>query len=71
MIKLPIGDFEFDIGVFRNGDWGFLIEDLGKIDMGKPQSLIQNQHFSSSFFHQISSFSSLIENYKWKSPIDY
>ena len=35
MIKLQIGDFEFGIGVFRIGDWGFRIEDLGKTNMGK------------------------------------
>ena len=35
MIKLPIGDFEFGIGVFRIGDWGFSIEDWAKLNMGK------------------------------------
>ena len=35
MIKLPIGDFAFVIGVFRIGDWGFRIGDWVKIDMGK------------------------------------
>ena len=35
VIKLPIGDFEFFIGVFRIGDWGIRIEDWEKINMGK------------------------------------
>ena len=35
MIKLLIGDFEFGIGVFRIGEWGFKIEVWGKIYMGK------------------------------------
>ena len=34
-IKLQIGYFEFGIGVFKIGDWGFRIEDLGEINMGK------------------------------------
>ena len=39
VIKLPLGDFEFGIGVFRIGDGGFRIEDWGKIDMGKTPIL--------------------------------
>ena len=35
LIKLPLGDIEFGIGVFRIGEWGFRIEDWGKINMGK------------------------------------
>ena len=35
MIKLPIGDFELEIDVFRIGDYGFRIEDWVKINMGK------------------------------------
>ena len=35
MIKLPISDFEFGIGVFWIGDEGFKIEDWGKIHMAK------------------------------------
>ena len=34
-MKLPIGDFEFVIGVFRIGDWGLRIEDWGTVNMGK------------------------------------
>ena len=33
--KVPIGDFEFGIGVFRIGDWGFKMGDLEEINMGK------------------------------------
>ena len=39
VIKLPIGDFEFGFGVFRIGDWGFRIEDCGKINMAKTTIL--------------------------------
>ena len=35
MMQLPIGDFEFGIGVFRIEDWRFRIEDWGKIIMGR------------------------------------
>ena len=35
MIKLSIGDFEFGLGIFRIGDWGFKREDWGKRNMGK------------------------------------
>ena len=48
MIKLPISDFEFEIGVFRIGDWEFRTEDKGKINMGKtpiPNSKSQIGYF--------------------------
>ena len=35
MKALPIGDFEFGIGVLRIEEWGFRIEDWGKIYIGK------------------------------------
>ena len=35
MIKLPIGDFELGIGVYRIQDWGFRKDDWGQTDMGK------------------------------------
>ena len=35
MIQLPIGDYEFGIGVFGIGNCEFRIEDWGKINMGK------------------------------------
>ena len=39
VIKLPIGDKKFVMGVFSIGDWGFRIEDFGKINMGKTPIL--------------------------------
>ena len=30
-----IDDFEFGFGAFRIWDWGFMIEDWGRINMGK------------------------------------
>ena len=42
VIKLPIGDFEFGVCVFRIGDWGVRIEDWGKMIWAKHQSPIQN-----------------------------
>ena len=30
-----IDDFEFGFGDFRIWDWGFMIEDWGRINMGK------------------------------------
>ena len=50
VIKLPIGDFELMIGVFRIGDWGFRIKVWGKINMAKTpipnsKSPIGNFHF--------------------------
>ena len=35
MIKIPVGNFEFGIGVLRIGDLGFGIGDWGEINMGK------------------------------------
>ncbi len=35
MITLPIGEFEFGIGIHRIGNWGFRIEDWGKKKMGQ------------------------------------
>ena len=37
MIALPIGDFEFGIGVLKIEEWGFMMEDWGKIYMGTTQ----------------------------------
>ena len=35
VIKLSIVDSKFGIGVFRIKDWGFRIENWGKINMGQ------------------------------------
>ena len=48
-IKLRIGEFEFWIVFLRIWDWGFRIEDWGKINIGKTPI-------------GISTFSSLISN---------
>ena len=34
VIALPIGDFEFGIGVLKIEEWGFRMEGWGKIYMG-------------------------------------
>ena len=35
MLRIPVGDLEFGIGVFRIEDWELRIGDWGKICMGK------------------------------------